>query len=118
MGLVSQKSIKVSDKKMVESNLTEIPGEPVHQAIREIIESQLKSKNYIVNVSSASKEGESNFLGVVYRVSFSTVDESENIMKSSMIVKVAPQGETRRTQFHSREMFLQEIFMYNEVSTS
>lgn len=103
---------------MVESNLSEIPGESVHQAIREIIENQLKSKNYSLNVSSASKEGENNFLGVIYRVSFNAVDVSGNTTKSSMIVKVAPQNETRRKHFHSREMFLQEIFVYNEVSAN
>ena len=99
-------------------DFSEIPGEPVHQAIREIIENQIKSKNYTVNVSSASKEGENNFLGVIYRVSFNAVDVSENSTNSSLIVKVAPQNETRRTQFHSREMFLQEIFMYDEVSAN
>lgn len=108
-----KKLFNIKIKNMMD--LSEIPGEPVRQAIRETIENQLKSKNFRLKVSSASKEGENNFLGVVYRVSFNAVDVSENSANPSLIVKVAPQNETRRTQFHSREMFLQEIFMYNEV---
>ncbi|XP_055297452.1 uncharacterized protein LOC129565999 isoform X2 [Sitodiplosis mosellana] len=96
-------------------DLSGIPGGQVRKEIRETIENQLQSQNYRVTVTAASKEGENNFVGVVYRVSFNAVDESENNTKSSMIVKVAPQNETRRTQFHLRERFLQEIFMYNEV---
>lgn len=109
----SKKVFNIKIKNMMD--LSEIPGEPVRQAIRETIENQLKSKNFRLKVSSASKEGENNFLGVVFRVSFNAVDVSENSANPSLIVKVAPQNETRRTHFHSRKMFLQEIFMYNEV---
>lgn len=96
-------------------DLSEIPGESVHKAIYEVIENNLQSKKFKLTVSSASKAGENNFLGVVYRVSFNRADDSVNGSKSSIIVKVAPQNETQRTQFRSRDMFLQEIFLYNEV---
>lgn len=97
-------------------DLSEIPGENVRKVICETIEKQLHSKKFEVNVSSASKQGENNFLGVIYRVSFNKADELENTSRSSMIVKVAPLDEAQRSQFHSHEYFLQEIFLYNEVS--
>lgn len=96
-------------------NLSEIPGENVHKAIYEIIENKLNSKTFKLNLSSASKQGENNFLGVVYRLSFDKNDELENTTGSSMIVKVAPQNESLRTFCHSRDLFLQEMFVYNKV---
>lgn len=100
---------------MSDANLSEIPGKNVRKAICETIEKKIDSKKFKLTVSSASKEGENNFCGVVYRVSFSATDESENISRSSMIVKVSPQNEMRRALFQSRKLFLQEIFMYNKV---
>lgn len=100
--------------KMAELSLSEIPGDLVRKAICETIEDQLETKKYGIFVSSASKEGEDNFCGLVYRVSSTT--EDGNGSKLNIIVKVTPQNEMRRVQFHSREMFLQEIYMYNEVS--
>lgn len=99
---------------MENSDLSEIPTELIRKTIRKIIEAKLKTKNYDVFVSSASKEGENNFCGVVYRVSFNKSDDTSS--SSKMIIKVAPQNITRRTQFRSRVMFLQEIYIYNEVN--
>lgn len=98
---------------MMESNLSEIPCEVIRKAISETIKIKLKSENCKIIMSSASKEGENNFCGVVHRVSCHK--EDENIPQFKMIVKIAPQNEVRRAQFHSREMFLQEIYMYTEV---
>lgn len=58
----------------MDSDLLEIPGENVRKAIYEAIENKLKSKKFKATVSSASKVGENNFLGVVYRVLFSKID--------------------------------------------
>ena len=71
-----------------------------------------------ITVSSASKGGENNFCGIIYRVSFNGEDKTSdgNDKNFSLIVKLAPQNMGRRIQFHSREMFLQEIFIYREVS--
>lgn len=98
---------------MVESNLSQIPCEVIRKAVHETVEDKLKSKNCEIDVSSASKEGEDNFCGAVYRVSSNRNDTSHS--KFSMILKIAPQNETRRIQFHAREMFLQEIYLYTEV---
>lgn len=103
---------------MCESNLSEIPSEVIRKAICECIENRSNSKNFEITLSSASKGGENNFCGIIYRVSFIGEDERSNgnDKNFSLIVKLAPQNVGRRIQFHSREMFLQEIFIYHEVS--
>ncbi|XP_031627330.1 uncharacterized protein LOC116343427 [Contarinia nasturtii] len=101
---------------MEKSDLSQIPTQLIRDTICELIEAKLNTKNYEVTVSSASKEGENNFVGVVYRVSFNKTDDTNS--SSKLIVKVAPQNVTRRTQFRSRNLFLQEIYMYNEVLPS
>lgn len=99
---------------MAELDLSEIPNDVMRKALRETIEEKLKSKNYTVAISSASKAGENNFVGVIYRVSFSKVGEEG---QNKLIFKVAPQNEVRRSQFVSRICFLREIYMYNEVNS-
>lgn len=98
---------------MVQLDLSEIPSDVIRSALYETIENKVKSKNYQINMSSASKVGETNFIGIVYRVSFKKEgDENDN----KLILKVAPQNSARRIQFHSRPLFLREIRMYNEVN--
>lgn len=103
---------------MANLSLSKIHNEVICKAICEIAEKSLKLKKYMINMSSASQEGENNFCGNIYRVVFDGKNESnkENHLKSSLIVKLAPQNMSRRFQFHSREMFLQEIYIYDEVS--
>lgn len=98
---------------MAESDLSEIPNGAIRATLCETIEKKLNSKNYKVSVSSASKAGESNFVGIVHRVSFSKNGEDK---KEKLILKSAPQAETRRDQFNSRILFLQEIKVYNKVN--
>lgn len=98
---------------MAESDLSEIPTDVIRIALFETIEKKLKSKNYKISVSSASKAGESNFIGIVHRVTFNKTGENE---REKLILKVAPQHIARRTQFNSRILFLQEIITYNEVN--
>lgn len=98
---------------MAASNLSEIPSEAIRNALFETIENKLKSKKYKITVNSASKAGESNFVGIVHRVLFGKEDEPDRVNK--LILKVAPQNEARRKAYHSRELFLQEIYMYDEV---
>lgn len=100
---------------MFEINSLELPSPAICTALCEIIETNLKSKNYNIAVSSASKPGEDNFVGIVYRVLYFQAEQPENVNK--VIIKVAPQNLARRKQFFSRECFLQEIYMYNEVIT-
>ncbi|XP_055296576.1 uncharacterized protein LOC129565584 [Sitodiplosis mosellana] len=97
---------------MAESDLSDIPTDAIRAALHETIEKKLKSKNYKTVVSSASKAGESNFVGIVHRVSFNKNDEEK---QEKLILKVAPQNETRRDQFNSRALFLQEINMYDKI---
>lgn len=99
---------------MAESSLSEISSETIRKTLCESIEAQLGTPNYNIHVSSASKSGENNFIGIVYRVVFNRENEFEN--DSKLILKIAPQHEGRRNQFYSRELFLQEIYMYNEVN--
>lgn len=112
--LISLKSQRHEIKSnMSETSLSEISSEAIRKALRENIESKLNSNNYTVHVSSASKAGENNFIGIVYRVMFNKEDELENV--ENLILKIAPQQQGRREQFYSRELFLQEIYMYNVV---
>lgn len=100
------------------SGLSELPTDVIRTALAETIENKLKSKKYNVTVTSASKAGENNFIGVVYRVVFSKEDAIENEKNPTykLILKVAPQNVARRAQFFSRNCFLREIYMYDEVN--
>lgn len=100
---------------MVHTDLFEIPGEIVHKTICKTIENKLQSKQYKINVTSASKAGDNNFISVVYRVSFQKNDENEKNKEWTFILKVAPQNLARRTLLVARPAFLREIYMYNEV---
>lgn len=103
-------------KRMAELDLPDlpdlIPNNVIRAALCEIIETKLKSKNYKLAVSSASKIGEGNFVGIVNRVSFSKNGENEE----KLILKVTPHNEIHRKQFNSRALFLHEIYVYNQVN--
>lgn len=103
-------------EKMVEVDLSEIPGEVIRTTLSETIENKLKTNKYKISITSASKAGENNFVGVVYRVAFSKDDESDKNATSKLILKVAPTNSARRSQFMSRACFLREIYLYNEVN--
>lgn len=98
---------------MIQLDLSEIPSDVIRSALFETIENKVKSKNYQINMSSASKVGETNFIGIVYRISFKKEGDEKY---EKLILKVAPQNSARRIQFHSRPLFLREIRMYNEVN--
>lgn len=98
---------------MVEVALSEIPSDALN-ALREIIEKELNSKQYNLKITSASTLGETNFIGVIYRATFNKEGESDQ----KLILKVAPQNEIRRTQFFARTAFLREIYIYDTVRSS
>lgn len=101
---------------MSDLDLSLIPTDEIRSALCETVENYLKTKKYKISVKSASQAGESNFVGVVYRVTFCSEDGDLNDAKfSKLILKVAPQNEARRTQFKSRSLFLREMYMYNVV---
>lgn len=97
---------------------TEISSEIVRLALHEIVEKTLKSKDNQIHVNLASKSGANNFIGIVYRASFSKKDETETEKNPvhTLIVKVAPRHPGRRQRFQVRSLFLREIFMYEKVS--
>lgn len=104
---------------MFEGNLTEISSDVIRKALCETMEKQLKTNKYKLSVSSASKAGENNFIGIIYRVVFST-DNVENgkSSKLQLILKVAPQNTVRREQFLARPAFMREIYTYETVRKS
>lgn len=103
---------------MSHSDLSMLPTEVIRSELCEIVETQLNSNKYKINVNTASQIGENNFIGIVYRVSFCNENEDEHGENvSKLILKVAPQGEQRRSGggLPIRDFFLREIFMYNVV---
>lgn len=102
---------------MVESDFSDISSELIRTTVTEVVQNQLNSNQYKINIKSASQSGENNFIGIVYRVTFHKDDgtESETNAVSQLILKVAPQNLARREQFISRPCFVREIYMYNEV---
>lgn len=113
----SSKSNKSSRFELIESStkstdLSIIPSETVRSILRKIAEEKTNSKNCQISVNSGTKAGEHNWVGVIYRVSFSGKDGSD----SSLILKIAPENTARREQFMVRPAFLREIFTYDKVS--
>lgn len=102
---------------MSNSDLYTISSEIIRSAIYAVIESELKSKDFVVEIESASKEGSDNFIGTVSRINFKKVGESQNETRS-LIVKSAPDNVERREHFNVRPCFVREIFIYNEVLQS
>lgn len=103
---------------MAEIETIEIPSKVIRLALHKIVENRLKSTNNRILVSLASKSGTNNFIGIVYRATFSKKNdriEDEN-STHTFIVKVAPQQLERRQRFQVRPLFLREIFMYEKVS--
>lgn len=99
---------------MTDSVLAEIPSELIRTAVLETIENQLNSRDFDIELTSASKCGENNFIGVIYRISFSRKIEENS--KTYLIVKVAPQNLLRRSQFVVRPAFEREIYSYEKVN--
>lgn len=99
---------------MLEGDVSELSSEVIQSALFETAEQELKTKNYRIVISSASKAGTNNFMGTVYRATCIEKNETSNELK--MIVKVAPQQSARREQFLARTSFLQEIYTYGTVS--
>lgn len=103
---------------MVQDELLKIPSELIRSALRETIENKLKLKKYSIKLNSASKAGENNFIGEVFRVTIFEEDNngnSENPQEHNLILKIAPQNVVRRERWNTRAGFLREMYMYNEV---
>lgn len=98
-------------------DLSELPNDTVRSVLCETVAKCLNSNKYRIGLNLASKTGESNFIGIVYRAEFSADKETENENHPvhSLIVKIAPQDIEYRNTWYSRSCFLREIHIYNEV---
>lgn len=99
---------------MAGSDLSDLPS-AVRLAVCNTVENILGTKKYTISVISASQSGDNNFISIVYRVLFNSVDDQRGTVPSKLILKVAPQNIPRREQFFSRPCFLREIYMYETV---
>lgn len=55
-----------------------------------------------------------NFVGIVYRVTCSSEDES---ITASLFVKIAPEDEGKRSSMSIHEFFMRESYVYRVVTT-
>lgn len=103
--------------KHIDANSSELLNDTIKSVLCEIAERCLDSSQYKIRLSSASKTGESNFIGIIYRATFNKehTTENGNGPVQNLIVKVAPQDLIYRDTWFSRPCFLREIHMYNEV---
>lgn len=105
------------DSNTQELDFFDFPRERIQSRLWETIERILNSNNNKMNVSLATKFGENNFIGIIYRISL--VDETMNMndQKSTynLIAKIAPYDLEHRNIWCPRPCFIREIYMYDEV---
>lgn len=96
-------------------------SEVIRTGLRQVLIKELGSDKIDMSIETGSKKGD-NYVGIVYRVNgklkgVSNGDANNNKDKSSinLILKVAPTNKARRESFSSRDAFLREIEMYDEV---
>lgn len=100
-----------------------ISSEAIRSALREIGEEHMETKEFDIDLKSASKQGD-NFIGIVHRVTYKRKDDEgqshhqEKILgknELAIILKVAPTNLARREAFGSRKFFLREMYVYNDL---
>lgn len=95
-------------------------SEVIRTGLHAVLAKELNSEKIDVNIELGTKKGD-NFVGIVYRVNAklsadtSNGKTNENNSSIDVILKVAPTNKPRREQFCSREFFLREIKMYDEL---
>lgn len=96
----------------------DLPKQSSQEAVKNVIESELKTEKFKTNITYGSKLGD-NYIGVIYRVTATKTvgNDSKNDKGSSVsvILKVPPENAARREQFFARPCFLRETLVYNEV---
>lgn len=92
--------------------LSDISGELVRSALHETIRTLTNSTSDRVKI--VSKVITDNGSAIVCRVSFTTAHESKG-SPASLILKVSSRNVARRMLMFTRQCFLREIFMYDEV---
>lgn len=122
--LVSSNLVQIRNEYRTSNNETgnqlEISNEVVRSALCDTIEKQLHTKDYNFTLSYASTEGETNFVGILYRILVTSDNHTENGIKSEwrLILKVAPQNINRRAMFQAPKIFAQEIYSYDQVTST
>lgn len=103
---------------MAAAALSVISSEAVRETVIQTIDHLVQSKKFAIDVSSASKAGENNFIGIIHRIKIRELDDdgNENGPTTHLIVKDAPQQTLRRQQFFVRPAFQREIFTYETVN--
>lgn len=100
---------------MAETKLSKISSDSVRSILNETIEKHLNTNDFDVNVSSGAN-ADDNFLGIVQRITYNKIaDKNEDAQKSTLFLKTAPTNAIRREGFNSRNCFLREIYVYDEV---
>ena len=70
------------NRKMYKSNKLEISSDLIRSVLHETIAEKLNTNNFEFVMSHASTEGETNFIGIIYRVSIKQKNEMGNDEKS------------------------------------
>lgn len=119
--LALSNSVPIQNENRTSTNETgkqlDIPNEVIRTALCDTIKKQLHTKEYNFSLSFASTEGETNFVGILYRVLVTTEDHTGNGNNSEwkLILKAAPQNVNRRAMFQAPKIFAQEIYSYDQV---
>lgn len=104
---------------MVKLDLKEISSELVRSVLCKTIQDELKSPHFNIELTPASNDGETNYVGILHRVSFWKEETAETGIRNSsarkLILKIAPEDLARRTRYIARPGFLREIYMYENV---
>lgn len=94
---------------------TAVSSAVIQTALNQSIEKLLKTTKYETRIEPASKKGD-NFLGIVYRVTCDrTAANKSSADPLKVILKVAPQNQQRRDAFPTRQCFLREMYLFNDV---
>lgn len=100
---------------MGDSDCAVLSNELIRTGLDETVEAYLQTTKYDVEIEPASKKGD-NFMGIVYRA-ICRKSPNDNAANLNVIVKTAPQVEQRREAFFSRQCFLREIYIFDEVGS-
>lgn len=102
---------------MIECDSSEITSDRIRSLLYEIGENLIKSNEFEIQSKSATKPGD-NYIGIVHRVTYERKNDKNQIQAnnlSTIILKTTPTNPVRREAFGSRNFFLREIYVYNDL---
>lgn len=102
---------------MSSDNLSILSSELAREKLKSVLQSKLRSDDIEILFEEGS-QNKDNYSGIVHRVTAinNKPTELNDLKELKIIVKIAPTNDERRAMFYSRPLFLQEMFVYNEVS--